>query len=376
MKSQLSSARMSPPKIAYKYRSHGKVRDTFELPGDKLGIRVSNRTSTEDVIWEGGVPFKGAALHYISNKWIRIARPLGVPTHFIKALNTKEDFKEYPELQKDYARLRGRTTIVKKLKMLPLEVIVRGNITGSGWKSYEKTGEVCGIKLPEGLKKNQFLETPIVTPTTKAEFGLHDEHVTCEQAVEILKQTAKNPEFDYYFDAEKVWHTVEDYALRLFTRAREIADKKGIILVDTKFEFGLDLKTGAVTLGDEILTMDSSRYWDKENYKKAMAEGKDPTSMDKEGLRVYGYGLSARGKWDKSQENAPKIPREMAWNMGGIYLTTCRRLFGTNDPIIEEMWAEYEAHKRRQQRLRRKRYLREKQRKGQIVVDRHIRLVR
>ena len=227
----------------------GKVREVYDN-GDSLIIVATDRISAFDVILKNKVTKKGAILTQMSKFWFDFTKDI-VPNHMISV-----DVKDMPEFFKD-EKFDGNSMMCKKLDMLPIECIVRGYITGSGWESYKENGTVCGIKLPEGLKESDKLPEPIYTPTTKADLGDHDEHITFEDTVEILEKLHPGKGADY------AW-------------------SKGIIIADTKFEFGLD-ENGKVVLGDEMLTPDSSRFWPVEGYKP----GQGQPSFDKQFVRDW-----------------------------------------------------------------------------------------
>ena len=274
----------------------GKVRDIYDL-GDKLLIVVSDRISAFDVILPEGIPGKGAVLNQISKYWFDNTADI-IANHLIST-----EVSDYPQEFHTYADvLRGRSMLVQKTKPLPVECIVRGYITGSGWKEYQQSGSVCGIELPAGLLESDKLETPIFTPSTKAEEGEHDENITFEQTVELIGQEL----------SEKV----RDISIALYSKARDIADKKGIIIADTKFEFGLD-DSGQLILIDEALTPDSSRFWPKDDY----APGRGQKSFDKQFVRDY---LSSIG-WDKNPP-APSLPEDVIQKSSEKYREALDRL--------------------------------------------------
>ncbi|MGA0370101.1 MAG: phosphoribosylaminoimidazolesuccinocarboxamide synthase [Kiritimatiellia bacterium] len=246
-----------------KLLARGKVRDVYEVDDEHLLFVATDRISAFDVIMKNGIPGKGILLTQISCFWFewlgdRIAH------HFVTA-----DLAEMPETVRQYAdQLEGRSMLVKRLKILPVEAIVRGYLAGSGWGSYQQDGTVCGIPLPGGLQQCDRLPIPIYTPSTKAELGGHDINIPPARAREIMGDAA----------AERV----EALALKLYAEASAYAAERGILLADTKFEFGLN-EAGEVVLGDEILTPDSSRFWPAEGY----APGRDQPSFDKQFVRNY-----------------------------------------------------------------------------------------
>ncbi len=241
--------------------SSGKVREIYEIDGDKLLLVVSDRISAFDYILPSLIPNKGKILNQISAFWFDFVKDI-IPNHIIST-NTK-DFPE--EFQKP--EFEGRSMLVKKLKMVPIECIVRGYITGSGWKSYQENGTVCGIQLPEGLQESQKLPEAIFTPSTKAEIGDHDENISFEKCAEIVGTEL----------AEKL----RDKTLAIYNKCAEYAATKGVMIADTKFEFGLD-ENGELVLADEVLTPDSSRFWPASDYKVGQAQ----KSFDKQYLRDW-----------------------------------------------------------------------------------------
>lgn len=245
----------------------GKVREVYDN-GDSIIMVATDRISAFDVILKNKIVDKGAVLTQMSKFWFDYTSDI-VPNHMISV-----DTKDMPEFfqTEDY---EGKCMLCKKLTMLPVECIVRGYITGSGWESYQKDGTVCGIRLPEGLKESDKLPEPIYTPTTKAEIGLHDEHITFEDTVEILEKLYPGKGEDYASQ-------IRDCTLKLYVKCADYARTKGIIIADTKFEFGLD-EDGKVVLADEMLTPDSSRFWPVEGYEP----GKSQPSFDKQFVRDW-----------------------------------------------------------------------------------------
>ena len=257
--------------------SSGKVREVYSVDNDKLMLVVSDRISAYDVIMPNPIPDKGKILNKLSAFWFDFVKDI-IPNHIITT-----NFSEFPNEFKS-SEFEGRSMLVKKLKMLPIECIVRGYITGSGWNEYTKTGSVCGIKLPEGLKESQKLDMPIFTPSTKAELGKHDENISFEEACNILGKDL----------AEKVKQKTID----IYTKCADYALSKGIIIADTKFEFGLD-ENGELVLGDEVLTPDSSRFWPANDYHI----GASQKSFDKQFLRDW---LTENGYKGLSPEALPE----------------------------------------------------------------------
>lgn len=251
----------------YKPVKEGKVREIYETK-DNLIMVATDRISAFDVILKNKVSKKGVVLTQISRFWFDYTRDV-TANHMVSVdVNDMPEFFRNPDFE-------GRSMLVKKLRMLPIECIVRGYITGSGWESYCKNGTVCGIKLPEGLKECDKLPEPIYTPSTKAEIGDHDENIDFERSVEVLEKEFPGHGRDY---AEKI----RDYTITLYKKCSDYAASKGIIIADTKFEFGLDEK-GDVVIGDEMLTPDSSRFWPVEGYNP----GSSQPSFDKQFVRDY-----------------------------------------------------------------------------------------
>ncbi len=245
----------------------GKVREVYDN-GDSLIIVATDRISAFDVILKNEITKKGAILTQMSKFWFDFTKDV-VPNHMISV-----NVKDMPEFfQND--RFNGSSMMCRKLEMLPIECIVRGYITGSGWASYKENGTVCGIRLPEGLKESEKLPEPIYTPSTKAEIGLHDENISFERSIEVLE--AKFPG-----RGEEYATKIKDATIALYKKCAAYALSRGIIIADTKFEFGLD-GNGNVVLGDEMLTPDSSRFWPLEGYEA----GKGQPSFDKQFVRDW-----------------------------------------------------------------------------------------
>ncbi len=274
----------------------GKVRDIYAVGADKMLIVTSDRLSAFDVVLSDPIPDKGRVLNEMANFWFK---QLG---HIVPNQLTGID-PESVVSENEKPQVRGRSVVVKKLKPLPIEAVVRGYIIGSGWKDYQKTGKVCGLSLPKGLQQAQKLPEPIFTPATKAETG-HDENISFEEVVKLIGKPM----------AEKV----RDISIRLSKEASEYAATKGIIIADTKFEFGLDDK-GNVVLIDEVLTADSSRFWPADSYKVGMS----PPSYDKQYVRDYLETLD----WDKTPP-APKLPGEVIARTSEKYREALQRLTG------------------------------------------------
>ena len=245
----------------------GKVREIYDV-GDSLIMVATDRISAFDVILKNKITKKGTVLTQMSRFWFNYTKDI-LPNHMIST-----DVSDMPEFFRQ-DRFDGNSMMCKKLNMLPIECIVRGYITGSGWESYKKNGTVCGIQLPEGLKECDQLPEPIYTPSTKAEIGDHDENISFEQSIDVLEKVFPGKGQEY---AEKL----RDCTIALYKKCAEYARTRGIIIADTKFEFGLDEK-GNVVLGDEMLTPDSSRFWPAEGYEP----GHGQPSFDKQFVRDW-----------------------------------------------------------------------------------------
>ncbi len=274
----------------------GKVRDIYAVGDDKMLIVVSDRLSAFDVVLPDPIPDKGRVLNEMANFWFA---KLG---HIVPNQLTGID-PESVVAEKEKSQVKGRSIVVKKLKPLPIEAVVRGYLIGSGWKDYQKTGSVCGIALPKGLQQAQKLPEPIFTPATKAESG-HDENISFAQVEKLV--------------GKDVAAKVRDISIRLYKEASEYAAKKGIIIADTKFEFGLDSKNSLVLI-DEVLTADSSRFWPADSYKVGMS----PPSFDKQYVRDYLETLD----WNKTPP-APKLPAEVIAKTSEKYREALQRLTG------------------------------------------------
>ncbi len=277
----------------------GKVRDIYDL-GDKLLIVVTDRLSAFDVVMPNGIPDKGVVLNQISLYWFKQVEKI-IPNHILST-----DISTLPgPYQRAKDQLVNRSMIVKKAKPLAAECIVRGYLSGSGLKDYQKTGKICGIDLPKGLVESSRIPKPIFTPSTKAEAG-HDINISFEKMKEILKDGAL---------AEKVRST----SISLYERGRDLADARGIIIADTKFEFGL-LGNGELILIDEVMTPDSSRFWAKAEYK----EGVSQKSFDKQFVRDY---LETLKDWNKTPPG-PQLPEEIVKKTREKYIEAYERLTG------------------------------------------------
>ncbi|MCE5186421.1 MAG: phosphoribosylaminoimidazolesuccinocarboxamide synthase [Planctomycetaceae bacterium] len=276
---------------------HGKVRDIYDL-GDKLLIVASDRLSAFDVVMKTGIPYKGQVLTQISKFWFEFLEGV-VENHLIT-----DTVGRYPSpFNRHAAELAGRSMLVKKTKVLPVECIVRGYITGSGWKEYQKQGTICGIKLPAGLRQCDKLAEPIFTPSTKAELGAHDENIDFATCVKLLgKETATY---------------IRDKSIEIFKKAGDYAAKQGILLADTKFEWGqID---GKIILIDEVLTPDSSRFWPADKYQP----GRDQESFDKQFVRNYLEDI----KFNKSGPGV-ELPADIVKKTSAKYIEGFERLTG------------------------------------------------
>ncbi|WP_288252465.1 phosphoribosylaminoimidazolesuccinocarboxamide synthase [uncultured Hydrogenophaga sp.] len=286
--------------------ARGKVRDNYAVGDDRILMVASDRISAFDVIMGEPIPGKGELLTKLSLFWFDRLGPKGLaicPIHL-----TGED-PESVVAPAERAQVAGRSMLVQRLKPIPVEAVVRGYLAGSGWKEYQESRSVCGVPLPEGLQNASKLPEPIYTPAAKAAMGEHDENITYERTVEMV--------------GADVAAQIRDMAIALYKAAAAIALDKGIIIADTKFEFGLD-PAGRVVLMDEVLTPDSSRYWPAESY----AVGSNPPSYDKQYLRDWLEGAKVKGKpWDKTPP-APRLPREVIEKTAEKYREALTRLVG------------------------------------------------
>ncbi len=280
-----------------KLAGRGKVRDIYDL-GESLLIVTTDRISAFDVIMNEGIPDKGYVLTQISAFWFRLMEDI-IPNHIIST-----DVADFPAECRKYADiLQGRSMLVKKAAPLPVECIVRGYLAGSGWKEYQTTGTVCGITLPAGLLESGRLPAPIFTPSTKAELGDHDENISFDRMAELC--------------GNELAGKARDVTLQIYEKARSIADGRGIIIADTKFEFGI--YNGELIIIDECLTPDSSRFWPKESYRPG---GPQP-SFDKQFLRDYLETLD----WAKKAP-APPLPEEIVHKTAEKYRDALTKLTG------------------------------------------------
>ena len=278
----------------------GKVREIYDL-GDNLVLYATDRISCFDVILNNTVSSKGKVLTQMSKFWFDMTKDV-VKNHMISV--DQKDFPEYFRQEK----FNGRVMLCKKLKMIPVECIVRGYLSGSGWASYQKDQTVCGIKLPAGLKESDKLPEVIFTPSTKAEIGDHDENISYEQSIDYLEKRFPGKGKEY---ASKI----RDYSIAIYKKASEYAYERGIIIADTKFEFGID-ENGDILVADEMLTPDSSRFWSKEAYEP----GHGQPSVDKQFAR----------DWLKSHDHEDwTLPKEVVDKTIEIYLKGYSMLTGT-----------------------------------------------
>ncbi len=278
-------------------KGRGKVRDIYDL-GDRLLIVATDRISAFDVVMPNPIPDKGKILTQLSHFWFNLTKDI-VANHVLST-----EVGDYPEACQPYQEiLKSRSMLVVKTEVLPVECVVRGYLSGSGWEEYRKTGEICGIQLPKGLRESTKLEEPIFTPATKAEMGLHDENITFEK---FEKKVGKDLALK-----------VRSISLAIYKKARDFAELRGILIADTKMEFGL--KGEKLILIDELLTPDSSRFWPKDEYQP----GGPQKSFDKQFLRDYLLSIH----WDKNPP-APQLPEEIVKKTREKYLEAYERLVG------------------------------------------------
>jgi len=280
MAAQLSDAIFDSGLKSLKFLRKGKVRDVYEVGTDELLIVASDRLSAYDVVLPTPIPDKGRVLTQLSNFWFGMTKD--VIRNHLSATTLEQAIPDAAERR----RMIGRAVVTKRLKPLPVEAVVRGYLVGSGWNDYRKSGEVCGVKLPSGLNLADKLPEPIFTPSTKADVG-HDENITFDQAAQLI--------------GKDVAEQVRRYAIAIYNKARDYAASRGIIIADTKMEFGLD-QNGGLYLIDELLTPDSSRFWPAKDYKV----GANPPSFDKQYVRDW---LDAQ-KWNRTPP-APALPADV-----------------------------------------------------------------
>ena len=280
-----------------KLQASGKVRDVYQLDSERLLFVATDRISAFDYVLATGIPHKGCVLTRISLFWFEFLRDL-VPNHVITA-----DVEQYPGAAQKYVdQLRGRSMVVMRADMFPVECVVRGYVSGSAWKEYKASGRVCGIQLPTGLKESDKLPEPIFTPATKATSG-HDENIPFDAMVRIV--------------GVELSRQLRDVSLKIYKKAADYALQKGIIIADTKFEFGMTSK--GITLADEVLTPDSSRFWPADKYQP----GRTQESYDKQYVRDYLEQI----RWNK-QPPAPALPADVARHTSEKYLEAFRQLTG------------------------------------------------
>lgn len=283
----------------YPLVARGKVRDIYAIDADTLMLVTTDRMSAFDVIMSSPIPYKGVVLNQITLFWLEKFGHI-IPNHLVSA-----DAADLPGALSAYAdELEGRFVLVKKARPLPVECIVRGHLTGTGWKDYEATGSLCGYSLPEGLLESSKLDTVLFTPSTKAALGTHDENITEEEAAKLVGP---------------VYPEVRETAIKIFTEARTFAETKGIIIADTKFEFGM--LDGKLILIDEVLTPDSSRFWPLAGYEP----GKTQPSFDKQFLRNW----LLKQPWDMTPP-PPALPDEVIRGTAQKYLDAYAMLTGKN----------------------------------------------
>ena len=283
------------PKL--KLYARGKVRDIYEV-GNYLLLVSTDRISAFDVIMNQGIPYKGMILTKISEFWFNFTKDV-IPNHFITT-----DVNKYPSECKEYFDvLKNRSMLIKKAKVVPIECIVRGYITGSGWKDYKRTGEISGIKLSDGLQESEKFPEPLFTPSTKAEIGEHDENISAEQAMQIVDKDTFN--------------AVKNATINIYKKASDYALTKGIIIADTKFEFGKI--NNEIILVDEVLTPDSSRFWPLDKYEK----GRGQESYDKQFVRDYLISIKFN-----MQPPPPPLPEDIVNKTSEKYLDIYKKLTG------------------------------------------------
>jgi phosphoribosylaminoimidazole-succinocarboxamide synthase len=285
-------------KIPGREPARGKVRDIYDL-GDKLLIVATDRISAFDVVMVNAIPYKGVVLTQISKFWFEFLS--GVVEHHLLSDNIADLPQPFPKYA---AQLEGRSMLVCKVEVLPIECVVRGYLAGSGWKEYQQSGTVCGVKLPKGLKQCAKLPEPIFTPATKAERGTHDENINFEEAAKIVGR-------------ERATY-VRDKSIEIFQKAGDYAESRGLILADTKFEWGVT-NEGKIILIDEVLTPDSSRFWPADKY----APGRDQESFDKQFVRNYLEDI----RFDKSGPGV-ELPPDIVEKTSAKYIEAYERLTG------------------------------------------------
>jgi phosphoribosylaminoimidazole-succinocarboxamide synthase len=284
--------------------ARGKVRDNYAVGQDRILMVASDRISAFDVIMGEPIPGKGELLTRMALYWFDRLGPQGLnmcPIHLTG------DAPESVVAPDEVAQVRGRSMLVKRLQPIPVEAVVRGYLAGSGWQEYQQGRAVCGVPLPAGLSNASRLPDPIFTPAAKAAVGEHDENITYQRVVDMI--------------GADLAQRIRDISIRLYSAARDIAATKGILIADTKFEFGLDAD-GTLTLMDEVLTPDSSRYWPADTWR----EGANPPSFDKQFLRDWLETAQVGGKlWDKTAP-APRLPQQVIEQTAAKYQEACQRI--------------------------------------------------
>jgi len=298
-----TSALTSLPLLA-----RGKVRDNYAVGDDRILMVASDRISAFDVIMGEPIPGKGVLLTQMALFWFDQLGPQGLN---ICPIHLTGQAPESVVSAEDMPQVRGRSMLVKRLKPIPVEAVVRGYLAGSGWKEYQDHQAVCCVPLPAGLKNASRLPEPIYTPAAKAAVGEHDENISFEQTVAMIGIDLAT--------------RIRDISLQLYKAARDIAAAKGILIADTKFEFGLDAD-GTLVLMDEVLTPDSSRFWPTDAYEQSCTEGANPPSYDKQFLRDWLESAQINGKpWDKTPP-APRLPREVIEHTAAKYEEAMKKL--------------------------------------------------
>ena len=287
---------VSQASLHLKLKSRGKVRDIYELDEDKLVMVATDRISTFDVVLPSLIPYKGIVLTALSAFWFEETKNI-IDNHLISA-----NFEDFPKEMKGHQELKGRTMIVKKVKPVPAECVVRGYLSGSAWSAHQKSEPVCGIKLPSGLRESERLPQPIFTPTTKAMTG-HDIELTGKELLELV--------------GKEIAQKLKEVSLKVYGEAAKRLEEKGIIIADTKFEFGIS--EGELILIDELLTPDSSRFWSKDDFQP----GRSQKSFDKQFVRDYLIKVG----WDKNPP-APELPKEIIIETSKKYIEAYEKITG------------------------------------------------
>jgi phosphoribosylaminoimidazole-succinocarboxamide synthase len=284
--------------------ARGKVRDNYAVGQDRILMVASDRISAFDVIMGEPIPGKGELLTRMALYWFDRLGPQGLN---ICPIHLTGDAPESVVAPDEVAQVRGRSMLVKRLQPIPVEAVVRGYLAGSGWQEYQQGRAVCGVPLPAGLNNASRLPEPVFTPAAKAAVGEHDENITYQRVVDMI--------------GADLAQRIRDISIRLYSAARDIAATKGILIADTKFEFGLDAD-GTLTLMDEVLTPDSSRYWPADTWR----EGANPPSFDKQFLRDWLETAQVGGKpWDKTAP-APRLPQQVIEQTAAKYQEACQRI--------------------------------------------------